>query len=1114
MIGENDTTLFQTKTIDNGSGLEGALAINKPVDSSYNLDVSGDSIFRRTALFVSDVSVNGLLHVSALDVENQAVFQNKAIFQDHALFQTDVSVNGLLDVSTLDVENNALFQNTATFQNDVLFNGNVGIRTAPNSDYDLKVNGDTNVGGRLSANGGSATGIHSVALGKGTSATGHYSFAMGQNTSATGYSSVAVGKDTSAHGDYSFAMGQNTSANGNYSVAIGQNTSAPGYASVAMGQNTSANANLSFAIGQNTSAPSVSSFAMGQNTVAKDYNSLTMGYYNESNREAIGTQYWRQTGGNNALVIGNGRNEDALSDAFIVNSRGDTTITGQILKKWNYPFFSKHYREGDEVNPVRDDNGPFLRGYSVAVNHNGSVYVSGAINTHTDDVSFSGALEIYDISTGIARTQIIQDNNLSNNSNLGYSVAIDGSYSEYIVAGAPGHNHTTSNKFRGVVKVYNLSGDEYTFKQNLEPVLQSGTVDSNYSDNADIGYGKSIAISADSKYIVVGAPQYSVKNVSPEYPNRGQVFVYKLKDDGSGEYEEFQRLLDDPTENYNQYKSENIVGEPSNNEFGYSVSISEDGKYIVVGAPGESYTLNSNDYFEKAGAVVLYKLNGDGSQYIKTTKVGDTYQRDILGNPRFGHSVSISPDGGYVIAGSPYFSGYLHSDKSRIENGGAIVIMERQYDDKLNYWQRPRSAYQDNNHLFGYSVTISRGGKYIGVTSPFDSSNGNAEIYELIGNEYKGKERIELWVDDGGKYPADATTYADISNDLYYLGTNTIAMRSDGKNIILGQPITYQADLQISAGMILKYDIRNKTVYNAGQLHPSYGSKGALAINKQLEGRSDYVLQVNGDAQIDGNIDLDSDFRIQNMADPVDPKDAATKGYVDSNISDRRIKKDIVPINDNSALQKVRDLEAYYYYYIDQERRGNLITAGFIAQEVKEIIPEAVTITTDFIPSEYRYLTNPNWIQIEETDIDGNTTTEYKLHIPDLDLSGDELNGNVEFKFKFDDKEEILTTNKDDPYSFTLNVSYTEYNSIFIYGKKVNDFHRLNKAKIFTYHHSAIQELDRQQIADKERIATLETQVATLETDNAALKTQVATLETNYAALLARIEALENPPSA
>ena len=207
--------------------------------------------------------------------------------------------------------------------------------------------------------------------------------------------------------------------------------------------------------------------------------------------------------------------------------------------------------------------------------------------------------------------------------------------------------------------------------------------------------------------------------------------------------------------------------------------------------------------------------------------------------------------------------------------------------------------------------------------------------------------------------------------------------------------------------------------------------------------------------QVDGDLNVDGDIFASNTLIT----------------SDRRIKKDIVAINDSSALQKVRDLESYYYYYIDSEKRGDLITAGFIAQEVKEIIPEAVIIKSDFIPSEYRYITNPNWEQISE-----NT---YKLTIPDLDLSGNELNGNVEFKFRINNEEKILTTIVGEPYSFIVNQYYTQ---VFIYGKRVNDFHLLDKAKIFTYHHSAIQELDRQQVADKERIATLESQVATQQT--------------------------------
>jgi hypothetical protein len=51
---------------------------------------------------------------------------------------------------------------------------------------------------------------------------------------------------------------------------------------------------------------------------------------------------------------------------------------------------------------------------------------------------------------------------------------------------------------------------------------------------------------------------------------------------------------------------------------------------------------------------------------------------------------------------------------------------------------------------------------------------------------------------------------------------------------------------------------------------------------------------------------------------------------------------------------------------------------------------------------------------------------------------------------------------------------------IFVYGQMVGDFHMLKKEVIFATGIAALQEVDRQQVADKARIATLESQVAVL----------------------------------
>ena len=70
---------------------------------------------------------------------------------------------------------------------------------------------------------------------------------------------------------------------------------------------------------------------------------------------------------------------------------------------------------------------------------------------------------------------------------------------------------------------------------------------------------------------------------------------------------------------------------------------------------------------------------------------------------------------------------------------------------------------------------------------------------------------------------------------------------------------------------------------------------------------------------------------------------------------------------------------------------------------------------------------------------------------------------------------------------------------------EVQDFHYIDKDKIFTLHHSAIQELDKQQQADKAKIAELEAK-------NTELK------QSNYIRIyirnsLDRLTALENTPT-
>ena len=186
--------------------------------------------------------------------------------------------------------------------------------------------------------------------------------------------------------------------------------------------------------------------------------------------------------------------------------------------------------------------------------------------------------------------------------------------------------------------------------------------------------------------------------------------------------------------------------------------------------------------------------------------------------------------------------------------------------------------------------------------------------------------------------------------------------------------------------------------------------------------------------------------------------------------SDSRIKNNIVEVDDNLALDMVREIECKYYNYKDPLSKSFGKTIGFIAQQVKEILPMAVTIVPDFIPNEMRLCNSCIWSELE---------SGFKLTIPDLDNSD-----NTSYKFILSNAgetkeiiEHLEPTNYDSK-SFVLD---KKYDNVFIYGKLVDDFHVLNKEKIFTLHHVAIQSLDTELIKTREKNNELENKLNALE---------------------------------
>jgi hypothetical protein len=179
-----------------------------------------------------------------------------------------------------------------------------------------------------------------------------------------------------------------------------------------------------------------------------------------------------------------------------------------------------------------------------------------------------------------------------------------------------------------------------------------------------------------------------------------------------------------------------------------------------------------------------------------------------------------------------------------------------------------------------------------------------------------------------------------------------------------------------------------------------------------------------------------------------------------SSASDSRIKKDIEDINDDTALTKLMLIQPKTYNYIVEERnKGFGKVYGFIAHQIHEIIPEAVTIIKkETIPNIYKSCLIHNKREVYHTlPLDTLIDTSVKID-----------NDNYKIKEIYED---YFVINKD-----------IEADEAFVYGTEVDDFHTLNKDYIFTLNVCATQELHRRIEAQRLLIKSQDDRIKDLET--------------------------------
>jgi hypothetical protein len=494
-----------------------------------------------------------------------------------------------------------------------------------------------------------------------------------------------------------------------------------------------------------------------------------------------------------------------------------------------------------------------------------------------------------------------------------------------------------------------------------------------------------------------------------------------------------------------------------------------------------------------------------------TTKLNVVGSTDLFGNLRVGGSSSSTAfniDLGTSGTGGNYRAGYLYGD-------GTTIYLTNQQVGGLNF---------GTNNTGDRMVITAAGNVGIGTASPGSKLdvNGNSDIFGTLrvgASSSSPNFIINLGTSGtGGNYRAaylygDGTNieFNNQQNGAISFSTNNTPNRftiyADG-NVGIGtnSPVgrltvidsTNSPDDDGGALFVTASDTTNKRLHMGYHATGNYGwieavQKGVNLTNLALQSRGGRVtiggsdgsypltvFRASNSGNVGGYAGWSGNYGWQNQTTSYDVSIYSQyfmmsgQGFL--SVSDQRIKKDIVDIEDGESLNILRQIQPKRYRYIDEYKRGTDYVYGFIAQQVRQVLPSASGLVKDVIPN---IITSATVSYDSENDITTVTLVDNKQH----NLTSENSNSRVRF---FDENDvhtdleihEIVSGN-----IFKVKGELKGTNT-FVYGIEVEDFHTLNKDAIFTVALAALQQVDRELQETKQTVNDLVQRIQALENAN------------------------------
>jgi len=323
-------------------------------------------------------------------------------------------------------------------------------------------------------------------------------------------------------------------------------------------------------------------------------------------------------------------------------------------------------------------------GISVSISDDGNTAIVGASREDTG-ASNAGAAYIFTRSgTTWTQQQKIQALDKQQYDEFGLSVSISGDGNTAIV-GAPYED--TGGSVAGAAYIFTRSGTTWSQQQKIQSTdIQTYHV-----------FGYSVAISGDGNTVIVLA-----SGVDTGASNAGAAYIFAWSGTDWSEQQKIQ-----------------ASDKQANDQFGISVSISDDGNTAIVGVHRED--TGGTD----AGAAYIFTRSGTSWSEQQKIQASDKQTYDL-----FGYSVTISGDGNTVIVGG------LLEDTGGTDAGAAYVFTRT--DSVWTQREKIQASDKQASDYFGESVAISGDGNtaIVGATREDTGGTDAGAAYIYINNYY------------------------------------------------------------------------------------------------------------------------------------------------------------------------------------------------------------------------------------------------------------------------------------------------------------------------------------------------------------------------------------------